>query len=142
MDSDTNDKSSSTGSTSVLRVAGLATLQQVPARVFLGMLGRESQNNPVKKKPYARATVSHATLQELLGLTFEPFANLSPPFRELSPAVSLHHASPCLYHFKHGFLEDPHVCQTLLTDCTLQSPKPLCIRRISRQIPVSRHEHP
>ena len=53
---------------------------------------------------------SYATLQEkLLGLTLEPFANLSPPFRELSPAVFLHHASPCLYIFKHGFLDDPHV---------------------------------
>ena len=31
---------------------------------------------------------SCATLQEkLLVLTFEPFTNLSPPFRELSPAV-------------------------------------------------------
>ena len=53
---------------------------------------------------------SYGTLQEkLLGLTFEPFANLSPPFRELSPAVFLHHASPCLYIFKHGFVDDPHM---------------------------------
>ena len=53
---------------------------------------------------------SYATLQEkLLGLTVEPFANLSPPFRELSPAVFLHHASPCLHIFKHGFLDDPHI---------------------------------
>ena len=96
MDSDTEDESN-TGSSSVLRVAGLATLQQVPARVFLGKRGRESQNNPVKKKPYACERSSYATLQEkLLGLNFEPFANLSPPFRELSPAVFLHHASPCL----------------------------------------------
>ena len=58
MDSDTEDESNiSTGSSSALRVAGLATLQQVPGRVFLGKLGRESQNNPVKKKPYACATV-------------------------------------------------------------------------------------
>ena len=57
---------------------------------------------------------SNATLQEkLLGLTFEPFANLSPPFRELSPAVFLHHASPCLYMFKHGFLDDPHIMYTV-----------------------------
>ena len=53
---------------------------------------------------------SYATLQEkFLGLTVEPFANLSPPFRELSPAVFLHHASPCFYTFKSGFLDDPHV---------------------------------
>ena len=50
MDSDTEDESNSTASFSVLRVAGLATLQQVPARVFSGKLGRESLNNPVKKK--------------------------------------------------------------------------------------------
>ena len=50
MDSDTEDESNSTGSSSVLRVAGLATLQQVPARVFLGKLGRGIQTNPVKKK--------------------------------------------------------------------------------------------
>ena len=48
MDGDTDDESSSTGSTSVLRVAGLAPLQQVLARVFLEKLGRESQNSPVK----------------------------------------------------------------------------------------------
>ena len=42
MDSDTEDESNSTGSSSVLRVAGFATLQQVPARVFSG--NRESQN--------------------------------------------------------------------------------------------------
>ena len=67
MDSDTEDESSSTGSFSVLRVAGLATLQQVPARVFLGNLGRESQNNPVKKKPYECATVQlcHATSENV-----------------------------------------------------------------------------
>ena len=86
MDSDTEDESN-IGSSSVLRVAGH----------LLGKRGRESQNNPVKKKPYACKTVQlcHAT-EKLLGLTFEPFANLSPPFRELSPAVFLHHASPCL----------------------------------------------
>ena len=48
MNSDPDDESNSTGSTSVLRVAGLATLQQVPARVFSEKLGRESRNNPVK----------------------------------------------------------------------------------------------
>ena len=57
MDIDADDESNSTGNTSVLRVAGLATLQQVPARVFLEKLGRESQKHPVKKKRYARATV-------------------------------------------------------------------------------------
>ena len=71
MDSDTEDESNSTGSSSALRVAGLATLQQVPARVFLGKLGRESQNNPVKTKPYACATVQlcHAT-RENVGTDF------------------------------------------------------------------------
>ena len=49
MDSGTNDESYSTGGTSVLIVAGLATLQQVPARIFLEKFGCESQNNPVKK---------------------------------------------------------------------------------------------
>ena len=79
MDSDTEDESNSTGSSSVLRVAGLATLQQVPARVFSGKLGR------VKKKPYACATVQlcHAT-REVVGTdegTFrEPFAALSRAF--------------------------------------------------------------
>ena len=48
MDSEPDDVSNSTGSTSVLRVAGLAALQQVPARVFLEKIGRESQNNHVK----------------------------------------------------------------------------------------------
>ena len=63
MDSDTDDKSYRTGSTSVRRVAGLATLQQVPPRVFLGKLGHESPNNPVQKKPYACLMVQlcHAT---------------------------------------------------------------------------------
>ena len=63
MDSDTEDESNNTGSSSVLRVIGLATLQQVPARVFLGKRGRESQNNPVKKKPHACAMIQlcHAT---------------------------------------------------------------------------------
>ena len=85
MDSDTEDESNSTGSSSVLRVAGLATLQQVPTRVFSGKLGREGQNNPVKKKPYACATVQlcHAT-REVVGTdegTFrEPFAALSRAF--------------------------------------------------------------
>ena len=92
MDSDTEDESNSTGSSFVLGIAGFATLQP-----FLGKRGRESQNNPVKKKPYVCATVQlcHAT-REVVGTGFEPFANLSPPFRELSPAVFLHHASPCL----------------------------------------------
>ena len=77
MDSDTENESNTTGSSSVLRVAGLATLQQV--------LGRESQNNPVKKKPYACATVQlcHAT-REVVGTdegTFrKPFAALSRAF--------------------------------------------------------------
>ena len=85
MDSDTEDESNSTGSSSVLRFAGFATLQQVPARVFSGKLDRESQNNPVKKKPYARSTVQlcHAT-KEVVGTdegTFcEPFAALSRAF--------------------------------------------------------------
>ena len=85
MDSDTEDESNSTGSSSVLRVAGFATLQQVPARVFSGKLGRKSQNNPVKKKPYACATVQlcHAT-REVVGTdegTFrEPFAALPRAF--------------------------------------------------------------
>ena len=57
MHSDTEDESNSTGSSFVLRVAGLATLQQVPARVFLGKRGRESQNKPVKKNPDACAPV-------------------------------------------------------------------------------------
>ena len=76
MDSDTDDESNSTGSTSVLRVAGLATLQQVPARAFLGKLGRESQNNPVKKKPYACATVQLCHAKSCC----EPFAALSRAF--------------------------------------------------------------
>ena len=71
MDSDTDDESNSTGSSSVLRVAGLARLQQVPACVFFRKRGRESQNNPVKKKPYACATVQlcHAT-REVVGTDF------------------------------------------------------------------------
>ena len=56
MDSDIDSESNSIGRTSVLRVAGRATLQQVPACVFLGKLGRQSQNNLVKKKPYACET--------------------------------------------------------------------------------------
>ena len=52
MDSDADDKSKSTGGTSVLRVAGLATLQQVPAR--LRKVWPRKPKNPVKKKPYAR----------------------------------------------------------------------------------------
>ena len=51
MDRDTEDESSSTGSSSVLRFAGLATLQQVPASGFLGKLGRESKNNPGPAMP-------------------------------------------------------------------------------------------
>ena len=102
MDSDTDDENNSTGGTFVLKVAGLATLHEMPAHILLEKLGRESQNNPVEKKPYACATVQ-------LCLSLEPFANLSPPFRELSPAVFLHHASPCLYIFKHGFLDDPQI---------------------------------
>ena len=71
MDSDTEDESNSTGSFSVLRVAGLATLQQVPAPVFLGKRCCESQNNRVKNKPYACATVQlcHAT-REVVGTDF------------------------------------------------------------------------
>ena len=63
MDSDTDDESISTGSTSVLRVAGLATLQQVPAHVFLEKLGRESRNNPVNKSRIMRngPAMRHAT---------------------------------------------------------------------------------
>ena len=63
MDGNTDDDCTSTGGTSVLRVVGLAALQQVPARIFLERFGRESQNNPVKKWPYAHATVQlcHAT---------------------------------------------------------------------------------
>ena len=60
IDGHTENESNNTGSSSVLRIAGLATLQQVPARVFLGKFGRESQNNPVKKKPYACATVQRS----------------------------------------------------------------------------------
>ena len=68
MNSDPDDASNSTCSTSVLRVAGLATLQQVPARVFLEKLARESQNNPVKQKPYACATVQLChTTREAVG---------------------------------------------------------------------------
>ena len=110
MDNDTDDESNSTCSTSVLRVAGLATLQQVPARVLLEKLGRESQNDPVEKNRMHAERSSCATLQEKwLGLTFEPFVNLSPPFRKLSSAVFLHHASPCFQFFTLGFLDDPHV---------------------------------
>ena len=71
MDSDTEDESNSTGSSSALRVAGLATLQQVPACVLLGKRGRESQNNPVKKNSDACATVQlcHAT-REVAGTDF------------------------------------------------------------------------
>ena len=104
MDSDTNDESNNSGGTSVLKVAGLATLQPVPRTCVLGKFSRESQNNPVRKEPYARATVQlcHAT-REVVGTDFEPFAKLSSSFRDLSPAVVLHHASPCLYFFKHMF---------------------------------------
>ena len=82
----------------------------MPARVFSEKLGREGQVIPSRKSRLRAQQSSYAKLQEKLqGLTFEPFADLSPPFRELSPAVFLHHASPCLYIFKHGFLDDPHV---------------------------------
>ena len=69
MDSDADDKSKSTGGTSVLRVAGLAILQQMPAR--LRKVWPKKPNNPVKKKPYARATVQlcHAT-NEVAGTDF------------------------------------------------------------------------
>ena len=105
MESDTEDERNSTGSSSALRVAGLATLQQVPARVFLGKLGRESQKAVCVRNGPAMPRYK----RKGLGLTFEPFANLSPPFRELSPTVFLHHVFPCLYILKHGFLDDPHV---------------------------------
>ena len=89
MDNDTDDESNSTGGTSVFRVAGLATLQQVPARVVLGRLGRESQNNPVKINLMRAPRSIYATLQE-------PFADLSLPFPAFSPVVFLHHAYLCL----------------------------------------------
>ena len=52
MDSDIDDESNSTGSTSVLRVAGLATLQQVqvPARVFFQKLGRGKPKQSCQEK--------------------------------------------------------------------------------------------
>ena len=51
---------------------------------------------------------NHATLQrKLLGKTFEPFTTLSPPFRELSPAVfCIMRPRAC---FKYGLLDDPHI---------------------------------
>ena len=48
----------------------LATLQQVPAHVFLRKCGRESQNNPVKKKPYVRATVQLGHATRVVGTDF------------------------------------------------------------------------
>ena len=72
MESDTDDDvSNRAGGTSVLRVAGLATLQQVPGRIFFEKFGCESQNNPVEKKPHARARVQlrHAT-REVVGTDF------------------------------------------------------------------------
>ena len=110
MDCDTDDESHSAGSTSVLRVAGLAALQQMLARVFLGKLAVKAKTILSRKNRMRAQRSSYATLQEqLLGLTFEPFANLSPLFRELLPAVFLHHASPCLYVVEHGFVDDPHM---------------------------------
>ena len=57
MDNDIDDESNSTGGTSVLRVAGLATLQQVPAGIFfkglavraktlLSINGRSARSGP------------------------------------------------------------------------------------------------
>ena len=84
MDNDTDDENNSTGSTFVPRVAGLATLHQAPARVFSEKLGGERETILSRKNLMCAQRSSYATLQEqLLGLTSEPFANLSPPFREL-----------------------------------------------------------
>ena len=80
MDSDTEDESNSTGSSSVLRLAGLATLQQVPARVSLGKRGRESQNNPVKKKPYACATVQLCHYERVVGTLLNRSQTFRRPF--------------------------------------------------------------
>ena len=113
MDSDTDDASDSTGSTSALRVAEIATLQQVqvPARVFLRKARPWKAKTILSRKSRMRAQrPSYATLQlKLLGSTFEPFAKLSPPFREFSPAVFLHHASPWLCTIRHGFLDDSYL---------------------------------
>ena len=110
MDSDTDDESNSARSTSVLRVAGLAALQQMLACVFLGKLAVKAKTILSRKNRMRAQRSSYATLQEqLLGLFFEPFANLSPLFRELLPAVFLHHASPCLHIVEHGFVDDPHM---------------------------------
>ena len=100
MDTDTDDESNGTGGTSVRRVAALATLQQVPAGIFFkGLAVTAKALLSINGRMRAQRS-SYVTLQEkLLGLTFEPFANLLPPFRELSPAVFLNHASPCLYIF-------------------------------------------
>ena len=81
MDSDTDDENNSAGSTFVLRVVGLATLHQAPARGLSGKLGGESETILSRKSLMRAPRSSYATLQEkLLGLTSEPFANLSPPF--------------------------------------------------------------
>ena len=85
MDSDTNVCCNTTGSTFVLRAAGLATLHEMPARVSFQKLGRESRNNPAKTKRYECATVQlcHAT-REVVRIDFrtfrEPFAALSRAF--------------------------------------------------------------
>ena len=108
MDSGPDDESNSTGSTFVLRVAGLATLQQVPARLSQKSSDAKAKTILSSKSLMRAQRSSYATPQEkLLGLSLEPFANLSPPFRELSPTVFLHHASPCLYIRKMGFWTIP-----------------------------------
>ena len=70
MDNDTADESSSTGSTSVLRVAGLATLQQVPARVSFQQLGRESQRSCQEKAVGMRDGPAMPTTREVVGTDF------------------------------------------------------------------------
>ena len=69
MDNDTQDESNSTGSSSVLRVAPHCS--KCPRVLFSGKRDRESQNNPVKKKPHACATVQlcHVT-REVVGTGF------------------------------------------------------------------------
>ena len=97
-DSDAEDESNSTGGTSVLRVAGLARLQQVPAR--LRKVWPPKPNNPVKKKPYARATVQRCHATKLLGLTFEPFANLSPALSRAFARSVFASCVPVLLYFQ------------------------------------------